>query len=158
MKHLSFTLMLAAMSMMPAAALSAQTLSLEDAIARGLANNRTVANAALQVDKADHDIANARSYRLPSFKVEMQGSQLLKPIDVSFTQGVFGSFPGVGPIPATDTSITTPARLNFLLTAEAQQPLTQLIKLNLNVHLSEASREYQREQLRDTRLAIVDEI
>src|SRR5262245_66003712 len=158
MKHLSITLSFIVLSMLAAGSSHAQTLSIDDAIARGLANNRTVANAALQVDKADHDIANARSYRLPSFKVEMQGSQLLKPIDVSFTQGVFGSFPGVGPIPATDTSITTPARLNFLLTAEAQQPLTQLIKLNLNVHLSEVSREYQREQLRDPRLAIVDEI
>jgi outer membrane protein TolC len=141
---------------MPAA--SAQTLSLEEAIALGLENNRTVANAALQVEKADHDTANARSYRLPSFKVETQGSQLLKPIDVSFDRGVFGEFPGIGPVPATDTIIRTPAKLNFLVTAEAKQPLTQLIKVNLNVHLSEAAKEYQREQLRDARLGLVDEI
>jgi outer membrane protein TolC len=155
MKHLLLALIFAALSM-PAA--SAQTLSLEEAIALGLENNRTVANAALQVEKADHDTANARSYRLPSFKVETQGSQLLKPIDVSFDRGVFGEFPGIGPVPATDTIIRTPARLNFLVTAEAQQPLTQLIKVNLNVHLSAAAKEYQREQLRDARLGLVDEI
>src|SRR5215510_13937244 len=155
MKHLLFTLIFAALSMR---AVSAQTLSLDEAIALGLANNRTVANAALQVDKADHDIETARSYRMPSFKVEMQGSQLLRPIDVAFDRGVFGDVPGIGPIPTTDTIIRTPARLNFLLTAEAQQPLTQLIKMNLNVHLSESAKEYQREVLRDARLGLVDEI
>src|SRR5215471_20238533 len=121
MKHLSFTLILAAMSMLPADVLSAQTLSLEEAIALGLANNRTVANAALQVDKADHDIATARSYRLPSFKIDTQASQLLKPVDISFNRGAFGELPGVGPVPATDTVIRTPAQLNLLITAEAQQ-------------------------------------
>ena len=158
MKHLSFTLILAAMSMLPADVLSAQTLSLEEAIALGLANNRTVANAALQVDKADHDIATARSYRLPSFKIDTQASQLLKPVDISFNRGAFGELPGVGPVPATDTVIRTPAQLNLLITAEAQQPLTHLIKVNLNVHLSEASKAYQREVLRDARLGLVDEI
>jgi outer membrane protein TolC len=158
MKHCLLTLNLIVMSMLAAASSQAQTLSLDEAIALGLANNRTVANAALQVEKADHDIANARSYRLPSFKVETQGSQLLKPIDVTFDRGAFGDIPGVGPIPATDTIIRTPARLNFLISAEAQQPLTQLIKVNLNVHLSEAAKSYQREVLRDARLGLVDEI
>jgi len=55
----------------------AQTvLTLDDAIALGLAHNRTVANAALQVDKAEQDLAITRSRRLPSFKIEAQGSQL----------------------------------------------------------------------------------
>jgi outer membrane protein TolC len=48
--------------------------------------------------------------------------------------------------------------MNFLISAEAQQPLTQLIKLNLNVRLNEASREYDKEQVRDARLGLVDEI
>jgi outer membrane protein TolC len=158
MKHLPLALIFAAVWTLSAVSSSAQTLSLDEAIALGLANNRTVANAALQVEKADHDIENARSYRLPSFKVEMQGSQLLKPIDVAFDRGVFGDIPGVGPIPTTDTIIRTPAKLNFLLTAEAQQPLTHLIKVNLNVHLSESAKAYQREVLRDARLGLVDEI
>jgi outer membrane protein len=133
-------------------------LSLNDAIALGLEHNRTVANASMQVDKAEQDIAVARTRRLPSFKIEAQGSQLLRPINLTFARGAFGEFAGIGPVPATDTNITTPARLNFVVTAEAQQPLTQLIKLNLNVRLNEAAREYERERVRDARLELVDEI
>ena len=55
-------------------------------------------------------------------------------------------------MPADNATITTPARMNFVLDAQASQPLTQLIKLNLSVRLNEASREYEREQLRDARL------
>ena len=146
------------LSALTATSARAQTLSLNDAIALGLQHNRTVANAALQVEKTEQDVAMARMKRMPTLKIEMQGSQLLRPIDVTFTRGAFGEFAGIGPVPATDTAITTPAKLNFLLTAEAQQPLTQLIKLNLNARLTEATREYDRETLRDTRLGLVDEI
>jgi len=147
-----------ALSALTALSAAAQTLSLNDAIALGLQNNRMVANAALQVEKTEQDVAMARMKRLPSLKIEMQGSQLLRPIDVTFSRGALGEYPGIGPIPATETAITTPARLNFLLSAEAQQPITQLFKLNLNVRLNEATREYDRETLRDTRLGLVDEI
>src|SRR6185295_5418261 len=152
------TVVALAMSALTAMSAAAQTLSLNDAIALGLQNNRMVANAALQVEKTEQDVAMARMKRLPSLKIEMQGSQLLRPIDVTFSRGAFGEYPGIGPIPSTETAITTPARLNFLLSAEAQQPITQLFKLNLNVRLNEATREYDRETLRDTRLGLVDEI
>ena len=101
--------------MLASAAASAQTvLSLDEAIALGLEHNRNVANAALQVEKADQDIAVApRTKRLPSFKVEAQASQLLGPIDLTFARGAFGTIPGVGPMPATDATITTPAALNL---------------------------------------------
>ena len=162
MKHVTLTLIA---TLLPVIVVSAQTsptpslpLSLNDAIALGLEHNRTVVNAALQVDKADQDIATARSKRLPSLKIEAQGSQLLRPVNLTFARGAFGEFPGIGPVPGNDTSITTPARLNFIVSAEAQQPLTQLIKLSLSVRLNEASREYERERLRDTRLGLVDEI
>src|SRR5262245_26570295 len=142
-----------------AAAASAQNvLSLNDAIALGLEHNRTVANAALQVEKADQDVAVARTKRLPNFKVETQASQLLRPIDLTFARGASGTLPGIGPVPDTDAVVRTPARMSIVLDAQATQPITQLHKLNLSVLLNESSREYQREQLRDTRLALVNEI
>ena len=109
-----------------------QTLSLDEAIALGLAHNRSVANADLQTDKSAYDEATARSKRLPTFKIEAQASQLLRPVDMTFAQGAFGTLPGVGPVPATDATVTTPARLSAVVDAQASQPLTQLIKLNLN--------------------------
>src|SRR2546427_9977772 len=152
MKHLIPTLAL----VFAARSASAQTLSLNDAISLGLDHNRMVANAALQVEKSDQDVAIARTKRLPTFKVELQGSQLLRPINLTFARGAFADLPGIGPVPADNATITTAARMNFVLDAQASQPLTQLIKLNLSVRLNEASREYQREQLRDARLGVVD--
>jgi len=153
------TVVLAFLACCAPALASAQTvLSLNDAIALGLEHNRGVANAALQVDKAAQDVAVAKTRRLPSLKVETQASQLLRPIDLTFAQGAFGTFSGIGPVPATDTNIRTPARMSLVFDAQATQPITQLHKLNLSVKLNEASRDYQREELRDARLALVDEV
>jgi outer membrane protein TolC len=87
------------MSALTAASAAAQTLSLNEAIALGLRNNRTVANAALQVEKTEQDVSIARSRRLPSLKIEMQGSQLLRPIDVTFSRGAFGELPASARFP-----------------------------------------------------------
>jgi len=141
-----------------AQAQDAPTLSLDDAIRLGLANNRSIANAALQVDKAANDIATAKSRRLPQFQMEVQASQLLQPIDLTFPKGAFGSFEGIGPIPDTDATVTTPAKLSFISTLQASQPITQNFKLNLNIALTEAGKAQAQEQLRDARLSLVGEI
>jgi outer membrane protein len=155
MKHVMFALMFAAAA---APAATAQTLSLNEAIALGLEHNRTVANAALDVERSAFDVADARMKRLPTFSVEAQASQLLKPVDITFAQGAFGTVPGVGPIPSEAATVRTPSRMTLIVNAQASQPLTPLFKINLNVKLTEASREYGREQLRDTRLALADQI
>jgi outer membrane protein len=139
-------------------AFAAERLTLNDAVALALAHNRTVANAAAEVDKAGENVAIARTRRLPNFKIETQASQLLRPVDVTFARGAFGDFAGIGPVPAKDTAIRTPAKVSLLLDAQATQPLMQLHKLNLNVKLNEAAREYSREQLRDAQLALVGDI
>src|SRR5262249_37936378 len=96
--------LLASLSM--AAWVSAQeTLTLGDAVRFGLEHNLTVANQSLQIDKADEDLQTARSRRLPQFKVETQASQLLRPVDLTFPRGAFGTFEGIGPVPATDAAV-----------------------------------------------------
>lgn len=160
MKRLSLLL---GILMLGATVASAQTatlpvLSIEEALALALAANRTVENATLAAEKANHDIAVARSRRFPLFSVEAGVSQLLKPVDITFAQGTFGSFPGIGPVPAVDTTMTTPSRPSMVLSASASQPLSQLPRLNLNVRLNEAVRDGDREQARAARLATVTEV
>ena len=154
-KTLTLALIVIALSAAPA---RAQRLSLADAIALGLEHNRTLANTALQVEKAEQEIAIARTRRLPNLKVEAQATQLLRPIDIMFPRGSFGTYDGIGPLPATDARIRTSTGPSYVIDAQATQPLTQLFKLNLNVQLSEASRELQREQLRDAQLTLVSSI
>src|SRR4029079_16190701 len=76
----------------------------------------------------------------------------------NFAEGPFGTYPGVGPIPSSDTAITTPTKPAFIVDASIAQPLTQLKRLNLNVALSEKSRDAERETIRSTRVSLVNEV
>jgi outer membrane protein len=141
-----------------ASAQSKTTLSVDEAVAIAIGNNLMLQNAALQVEKAEHDLESARSRRMPSFSIESQASQLLTAVNISFPRGAFGDYPGIGPIPSSDATITTPARMSLYLNAQATQPLSQLFKINLNVKASEASLAYEREQVRSSRLALVQNV
>ena len=147
-------------AILTAAAASAQTttLSLDEAIAIASANNLTLQNAALQVEKAQHDVAIARSRRMPSFSIESQASQLLSPVNISFPRGSFGDYPGIGPIPSTDATITTPPGMSLYLNAQATQPISQLFQISLNTRLTEAALDYEREQVRRSRMALVQTV
>jgi len=133
----------------------AGVLSLEQAVGIALAHNKSLANATLQVEKAANDLASAKTHRLPQFQVEAQASQLLQPVHLTFPRGAFGTFDGIGPVPATDSAVTTPSKLSFLTSVEATQPLTPLLKINLNVKLQETAKAREIEQLRDSQLALI---
>jgi len=135
-----------------------ERLTLDRAVALAIEHNRTLDNAAIDEQKAEEDLATARTYRLPQFGLDAQVAQLLRPIDVQFKQGAFGTFPGIGPVPATDTNITTGMTPTMMIQGKASQPLTQLFRLNLNVRLNEATRDVSREQLRAGRLEIVNTV
>lgn len=158
MRNAPFVVIALVLNASVAGAQDAPTLTLDDAIRLALANNRSVANAALQVDKAQHDIDTARSKRLPQFQFDLQASQLLQPVELTYPKGAFGTFEGIGPVPGNDATVTTPAQLTFISNLQASQPLTPLFKLNLNVKLTQANKAKAAEQLRDTRLALVGEI
>jgi len=79
-------------------------------------------------------------------------------VDISFPRGAFGDYPGIGPIPSTDATVTTPRGMSLYLNAQATQPLSQLFTINLNVRLSETSLAYEREQVRAGRLALVQNV
>jgi outer membrane protein len=153
--------LVAFIAILTSAAASAQTkttLSLDEAIAIASANNLTLQNAALQVEKAEHDVAIARSRRMPSFSIESQASQLLTPVNIMFPRGAFGDYPGIGPIPSTDATITTPTGMSLYLNAQATQPISQLFQINLNAKLTEATLDYEREQVRSSRMALVQNV
>src|SRR5262249_33745835 len=121
-----------------------------------LEHNRTLETAALQVQQAEEDLAVARIKRLPTFETSMLASQLLTPVEFSFPRGAFGDFPGTGPIPATDTSITTPARPNVYLSSQVTQPLSQLIRINLGIKGAATSLAFEKERAREQRLSVVN--
>jgi len=140
------------------AASAAETLTLEEAITMALRDNRQVKTAALEVSKSEDRLAAVRTRRLPEFKVSALSSQLLSSLDFKFEQGVFGNFPGIGPIPSADTTISTPRRPTTVVVGQINQPLSQLYRIGLNLKQLGVGREIAEQQAQAQRLAVINNV
>ena len=133
---------------------SAQTrpepLTLDEAIALAIKNNRDINASAHAVASANLSIATARSYRLPQFEVQTLGAQSITTLGIDFPAGAFGTFPGIGPVPSTDTRVTSPRRPLLMTQASISQPISQLFKINLNVKAAGVGRDIETERQRLT--------
>jgi len=136
----------------------APLLTLDDAVSLALSDNRLVKNSALEAQKFDFRVSNVRSRRLPQFQFAVLGGELMHSFDFTFDQGVFGTYPGVGPIPGTKTKIRTPAQFTTYVTGALDQPITQLYKISLAIHATELGRQIAREDLRAERQKIAAQV
>ena len=148
----------AAAAAQSASASAADRLSLQAAVSIAIENNRQLQSARLQVDKAEDDLAVARTRRLPVFETEVTASQLLTPVGFSFPRGAFGDFPGTGPIPATDTSISVPRQPTMYLSSQVSQPLTQLFRIGLGIRNAAASRDIEQVHVRAQQLSVINNV
>jgi len=133
-------------------------LTLEDAVSIALANNRMVKNSGLEAQKYDFQVSTMRSRRLPHFQFSVLGGELLQPFDFTFAKGVFGTYPGTGPIPSTDAKVHTPARLTAFMNGSIDQPLTQQYKIGLGIRATEIGRNIAKEDVRAERQKIAAEV
>ena len=133
-------------------------LTLEEAINLAQANNHQVKNAILAVAIDDDQIAEARTYRKPSLNVYALGSQLLTPLDFTFQKGVFGTFPGIGPVPATETKIHTPSRPTFFGFMQVSQPLSQQYKIGLNIRQAKLAKLVDEQKLRGQKQSVINDV
>lgn len=135
-----------------------EVLDLDQALAQALAHNRMIASAQLNVEKTADEFKAAHTRYFPQFSVSVLASSLLTPVDFTFQKGTFGEYPGIGPIPAEDTKITTPRQLTGLVVASVQQPLSQLYKIKLNTELAKTGGEEAKEAEREQRQSIVNQV
>lgn len=135
-----------------------EVLTLEQAVAFALRDNPRVKNAALDVNRAAADAAALRTRRLPNISFEMIASQQLTPIDFTFERGVFGTYPGIGPIPGEGTKITTPLKPTAIFITKVTQPLSQLYKTKLNLKQQKLKGEIAQEELRAQQQQIVRDV
>jgi len=134
-----------------------ETLTLEQAVAVAQANNRQIKIAYQSVLQSNDEILAAKSRRLPQFNFYLLGSELLTPINFEFRQGILGTVNGQ-PVPSQSTKITTGRTPSELVIASVEQPLSQLYRLNLNVHLQQTGKKLQEETLRQQRQQITDSV
>ena len=140
------------------AALPAEVLTLDQAISLALRDNRGVMNARLGIGKAEDDVAAARTYRLPKFEFNaLAGQQLISP-DFTFTKGVLGNYPNVGPIPDRDVKMSTPSRPTAIMFGQVTQPLSQLHRIRLNIKQAALSTDVAREQLRGQEQSVINNV
>lgn len=136
----------------------APLLTLEDAVSLALTNNRLVKNSALEAKKFDFRVSTARTRRLPQFQFAVLGGELMHSFDFTFDQGVFGTYPGVGPIPGNKTTIRQPARFTTYLTGALDQPISQQYRIGLGIRATEVGRQIAREDVRAERQKIASEV
>ncbi len=135
-----------------------RVLTLEDAVSLAQANNRLVKNAQLSVSMSDDQIAEARTYRFPALNLYALGSELLTPVNFTFQQGVFGTFPGIGPVPPTNTQIHTPLRPTFYALTQFSQPLSQQYKIGLNIKLAKVAKLVDEQKLRAQKQSVTSQV
>lgn len=133
-------------------------LTLDQAVDLALENNRPLKTATLEVEKSGEATDAIRTQRLPALNLFGISGQRLTESTFSFKQGAFGSFPGVGPVPGTNTEIKEPIRWSTFLLATAVQPLTPLLRINESIRLSEVTQEVVQEQRRDQRHVVVNKV
>jgi outer membrane protein len=135
----------------------AEVLTLSQAIATALANNRQIKIFDKNVLISNDEILAARTQRYPHFSVDVTGSGLLTPVTIKFPQGVFG-FVNTTPIPSRPSEITTDPKFSALSIIQAYQPLTQLWSAHLNLELLGVGKKLSQEQLRQQKQQITDSV
>lgn len=134
-----------------ASAQAVPVLSIDDAVAIALKQNRQVQSAALDVSRAQEETAAMKTARLPQFSIFAVGGESLRAYQFNVPQGVLGSYPATGPIPAQNSSITTPRTFTAFIWGNATQPVSQLWKVRLDVISSKLNQGIAKEKLRQQR-------
>src|SRR6266851_5118049 len=111
----------------------ATVLTLEEALLLARSNNRDLKQFGFDVGKQREALGEAKAHLYPRFDTSVLAAQLLAPLDFTINKGQFGTFPGTGPIPGTNTNLHTPARPIAIASVTATQPLTQLFRIHLFV-------------------------
>src|SRR5258708_1851290 len=108
-------------------------LTLDEALRLARTNNRDLKQYGLDVSKQREAVGEAKAHLYPRFDTSVLAAQLLAPLDFTIQKGQFGTFPGTGPIPGSNTDLHTPARPVAIASVTATQPLTQLLRIHLSI-------------------------
>jgi outer membrane protein len=133
-------------------------LTLDQAVSLGLQQNRSIKRGELEVQKAEDSLAVLRTKRRPAFDVTFLEGRLLADINLAFPGGAFGVFPGIGPVPAAETTVTTPAQWTSTTWVRVTQPLSQLHQIALGEHQLELGRDIAVERMRGEEQGVTNNI
>src|SRR5262245_17566985 len=157
---LSLTLQLSQVAPLPSQSTDASgepLLTLEEALAIAVRDNRGVRTAAIEVDRARDRIGAARTRRYPRIQAGVEADYPVLPIDLTFQKGDFGTFPSTGPIPSQETTLRTQSWL-AAATAGVVQPLAQQWRLGLIINQLGVQQSIAREDLRAQQQGVANDV
>jgi outer membrane protein len=156
MRNLSFTL--AALYIAAACCQAQETLTLDQAVAMALENNRGLHSSGLEAQKAREKLNANRTRQFPSINFYLLGAQQLQSFDFTLQKGVLGTYSGTGPLPANDVHLKTPLAPTGMFVGRIQQPLSSLIRIRRNLETLKTGVELAREQTRADKQKVVREV
>jgi outer membrane protein TolC len=160
----SFVSAVTALALLATPALAAEggssepLLLLEDALTLARGQNHTLAASALEVERQEERSAAVVTRRFPAIKFDAIGNRLLKSMDFPFNAGVFGTYPGIGAVPATDTLVSVPTGFSGTVSASIAQPIIQQYRIGLNLEATRLDQAVAQEDLRKDRQRVVAEV
>ncbi len=135
--------------------LSAQELSLDEAVQLALRRNIDIANTSLDVSKAKDRRAAFHSQLFPKLSVYMLGSEQLQAINITIAQGSLEKNSIIGPIPANDVKYTTPIEPTGFVFGRVVQPLSAIYRTRLTLKSLDFSTQLAQQKVRSKRQDVV---
>jgi outer membrane protein TolC len=137
---------------------AADVLTLEDAIALALENNRALRSSILEAEKAQDRLAGERTRQFPAFSLYMLGAQQLRSFDFTLEKGILGTYDETGPLPSEDVHLKTPLQPTGFMMARVIQPLSSLIRIRRNLDTLKTGVKLANEETRAERQKLAREI
>jgi outer membrane protein len=135
-----------------------EIISLDNALSLAFKANPKLDNAVLEVQKSSDGVAAARTHFLPALNLSVLNSHNLTSQSFTYQQGAFGTYPVIGPIPATTTQIGSQSGLTSAVIASVSQPLLQLYRTGLVVDQHQVMLSMAEQELRAQRQDLVKEV
>jgi outer membrane protein TolC len=133
---------------------SAETLTLDQAIALALRDNHAMKIAKLAVERTDDDISAAKTFRLPSMHAFALVQGNLASNELKVQNPAANLFPGLGPF----FSLNVERKPTAIFAASVIEPLSQQFRIGLQIKQARVSRDLAQAKLRQQQNETIDQV
>src|ERR1043166_4055147 len=131
-----------------------ETLTLDQAIALALHDNRGIKIARLAVEKSDDQVSAAKTFRLPSLHAYSLFSGNLATNELKIPNLTNTLYPGFGPF----FSLNAERKPTALMGASVIEPISQQYRIGLQIKLERLSRDVAQAKLRQEQNETIDKV
>lgn len=133
-------------------------LTEQEAVETARTANRETKKTVLDIDRVAQSIWQAKTNYFPQSSINVTSGYPLAVFSFTVPKATLGTYPATGPIPATNTPITTGQNFTEMTYATIAQPLSQLYKIHLGVEIARSERAMAVESTRQQRQSVTDQV